>query len=47
MDTEDTVPNPETIAVPPAETNGWYAYPSVEETETITPPIGIEELLGS
>ena len=41
------VPNPETTAVPPADTNGWYPNPSVEPTETITPPKGTFELLGS
>ena len=41
------VPAEETITVPPAETKGWYPNPSVELTETITPPTGIFALLGS
>ena len=36
----DTVPAVETVAVPPAATKGWYPNPSVEPTETITPPTG-------
>lgn len=38
---EEMVPAIETIAVPPAETSGWYADPSVDATETIIPPRGI------
>ena len=31
------------IAVPPAETRGWYPRPSDEATETIIPPLGYGE----
>ena len=41
------VPAAETIAVPPAETNGWKPNPWVDATETITPPTGIFALLTS
>ena len=47
IEMDETVPNPEIIAVPPADTSGWYANPSVDATETMRPPTGIAELLGS
>ena len=47
MLTELIVPNPDTTAVPPAPTNGWYPNPSVDPTETIIPPRGTFALFGS
>ena len=44
---EEIVPAIETIAVPPADTSGWYPNPSVEPTETMIPPRGILALLTS
>ena len=41
------VPAVETVAVPPAATNGWYPNPSVDPTDTITPPTGRLEVLTS
>ena len=41
------VPKPETIAVAPAATNGWYPVPWVDPTERITPPTGTLAVLGS
>jgi len=43
----EIVPAIETVAVPPAETNGWYPNPSVEPVEIIIPPRGILALLTS
>ena len=42
-----TVPEQPTIAVPPAEINGWYPNPSLDPTETIIPPRGRLEPFGS
>ena len=44
---EEIVPPTETIAVPPAETNGCNPNPVDDPTETITPPTGIFALLTS
>ena len=44
---ELTVPEQPTIAVPPAEINGWYPNPSLDPTETIIPPRGRFEPFGS
>jgi hypothetical protein len=44
---EEIVPNPDTIAVPPAETKGWYPSPSLDPTDTIIPPIGKLEVFTS
>ena len=44
---EVIVPAEETTAVPPAATRGWYPKPSVEPTETITPPRGKLDVLAS
>ena len=41
------VPAIETVAVPPAETRGWYPNPSVEPIEARIPPRGIEALFTS
>ena len=41
------VPAEDTIAVPPADTNGWYPRPSVDPTEARTPPKGIPAVLAS
>jgi hypothetical protein len=38
---DEIVPPTETIAVPPAETNGCNPNPVDDPTETITPPTGI------
>ena len=38
--TEVIVPALDTTAVPPAATNGWNPYPSVDPTLTIIPPRG-------
>ena len=40
MDIDSIVPKPETTAVPPAATNGWYPIPSEEPTLTRIPPLG-------
>ena len=42
--TEPIVPAIETLGDPPASTNGWYPKPSSDPTETITPPLGKEEI---
>ena len=44
---EEIVPPTETIAVPPAETNGCNPNQVDDPTETITPPTGIFALLTS
>ena len=43
IDTAVIVPAEDTVAVPPAATKGWYPNPSVDPTETITPPRGKSE----
>ena len=44
---DEIVPAIDTIAVPPADTSGWYPNPAVEPTETITPPTGMLALFTS
>ena len=43
----EIVPAIETVAVPPADTNGCYPNPPLDPTETITPPTGIFALFTS
>ena len=45
--TELIVPRPETIAVAPAATKGWYPSPWVDPTDIIIPPTGTLAVFGS